>query len=995
MIPAPEPPRHRRPRLRGPAQKPKRQRRREKTAKVKPISASNMSLVFDTETFVDAAQQLRVGCYQLRRRSKLVEEGLFYDPASLTRAERRLIRRHSARRGLRLLSDREFVDKIFYPVAFGLNGTVVGFNLGFDTSRLAIGHDSARRKMRGGFTFRLSQDRSNPNVQVKHLSSRASIIRFASQVRQRTARSGRRAGRWVPVKRGFFCDVRTLAGALLGGSHSLLSLSKLLDTSHKKIESDEHGRRLTTKYLGYLRNDVQVTWECFERLRDLYATYGLDKTPITKLYSEASLGKALLRQMDIRPWRELQPGFPRRSLGRIMATYFGGRSEVRIRRQIARVLYLDFLSMYSTACARMGLWRFVIAKGIRSVEATLEVRSLLARIDVEDIRDDGLWKHDLMTIVQVNPDADIFPVRSRYDGEQYTIGLNYLSSDRPCWYTLADCIAATLLTGRPPDVIKALRYEPVGVQDDLGPIDLLGRPEFRIDPYRDDLFRRMIELRSDVKQRRNAAWVGGDQASADRFDAEQESLKILASSTSYGIFVELNVANCAKNQDLICHTGDSSFPVSLKNVEEPGRYFHPLLATLITGAARLLLATTEVLTEREGLGWMLCDTDSWALARPDGMTEQEFLVRAERIREWFQGLSPYATDDPILKLEDVNFGIEDGALTKEIVPLYGLAISDKRYVLFNVDEHGKPVIRKASAHGLGHLLAPYSEDEAPTEIPAPVTNLSTIGVDRWHYDLWYRIVEAALDGHPGQVDLDLPGYNEPAAARYAATTPNLLRWFRRFNADRPYREQVRPFGFLLSLQRTRRHVQGMEVVGDRERRGRGRAKDEPQPVAAFDKDVRTAVLRVFDRLTGFSLDPASMPTYRETLAQYHLHPEDKFLDGDFLDSGLTRRRHIRATSSIAIGKEADRWEEAQFVGLESDARIEYGESPEDRRVAIAELLTLTQGITTERLARAANLSVGEISMVRRGKRTPTIATVTRLREGLRNLRILHDVDNSR
>jgi len=35
---------------------------------------------------------------------------------------------------------------------------------------------------------------------------------------------------------------------------------------------------------------------------------------------------------------------------------------------------------------------------------------------------------------------------------------------------------------------------------------------------------------------------------------------------------------------------------------------------------------------------------------------------------------------------------------------------------------------------------------------------------------------------------------------YAATTPNLLRWFKRYNRGKPYREQVRPFGFLLAYQ---------------------------------------------------------------------------------------------------------------------------------------------------------------------------------------------------
>jgi hypothetical protein len=49
-------------------------------------------------------------------------------------------------------------------------------------------------------------------------------------------------------------------------------------------------------------------------------------------------------------------------------------------------------------------------------------------------------------------------------------------------------------------------------------------------------------------------------------------------------------------------------------------------------------------------------------------------------------------------------------------------------------------IRKASAHGLGHLLAPHREDDAPASFPVPALSLQTIGVERWQYDLWYQVI---------------------------------------------------------------------------------------------------------------------------------------------------------------------------------------------------------------------------------------------------------------
>ena len=55
-------------------------------------------------------------------------------------------------------------------------------------------------------------------------------------------------------------------------------------------------------------------------------------------------------------------------------------------------------------------------------------------------------------------------------------------------------------------------------------------------------------------------------------------------------------------------------------------------------------------------------------------------------------------------------------------------------------------------------------------------------------------------------------------------------------------------------------------------------------------------------------------TYAEALAQYHLRPEAKFLNGDFCDRGRTERRHVIATQIVHIGKEANKWEEHYFLG---------------------------------------------------------------------------------
>jgi hypothetical protein len=55
------------------------QSRKERVGKKsRSVSPSEFTLVFDTETTIDASQRLRFGSYQLRKGDRLDESGLFY-----------------------------------------------------------------------------------------------------------------------------------------------------------------------------------------------------------------------------------------------------------------------------------------------------------------------------------------------------------------------------------------------------------------------------------------------------------------------------------------------------------------------------------------------------------------------------------------------------------------------------------------------------------------------------------------------------------------------------------------------------------------------------------------------------------------------------------------------------------------------------------------------------------------------------------------------------
>jgi hypothetical protein len=319
-----------------------------------------------------------------------------------------------------------------------------------------------------------------------------------------------------------------------------------------------------------------------------------------------------------------------------------------------------------------------------------------------------------------------------------------------------------------------------------------------VDPIETDFYRKVIDLRQNVQSRLTLAKNEGRQDDVVRLDSEQLALKILASATSYGIFMEVNVEELGSKDSIQCFGADRMpFAVQTKKLEMLGAYFHPLLATLITGAARLMLAITERLAHDAGIDWAFCDTDSMALVRPSSMSEEEFLPRAQLVRRWFDPLNPYTRKGELLKLEDANFAPDESG---HLEALHCFAVSAKRYALFNIDPCGRPIIRKASAHGLGHLLAPYDESKAPAIIPAPSTPLRDIGVERWQYDLWFQIVSGALAGHPDTPDLNYhPALTDSAAGRYGATTPTLLSWFDTYNRNRAYADQVRPFGFMTAF----------------------------------------------------------------------------------------------------------------------------------------------------------------------------------------------------
>ena len=87
-----------------------------------------------------------------------------------------------------------------------------------------------------------------------------------------------------------------------------------------------------------------------------------------------------------------------------------------------------------------------------------------------------------------------------------------------------------------------------------------------------------------------------------------------------------------------------------------------------------------------------------------------------------------------------------------------------------------------------------------------------------------------------------------------------------------------------------------------------------------------------------------------------MHPESKFLNGEYLDRGPTRRRHIEVVAINHIGKEANGWEEQYYLGLNIDAQINYGIAPNNSARFIESLRDAANKFGQRELANAMGIA---------------------------------------
>ena len=153
----------------------------------------------------------------------------------------------------------------------------------------------------------------------------------------------------------------------------------------------------------------------------------------------------------------------------------------------------------------MHLWGFVTAEKITIVEnCQREISEFLNTVSVNFFFGKGAWK-TLAAFVQIIPDGDILPSRSKYSvaSNDWQVGVNHIYNDvanpNALWYSLPDVVASVILTGRVPNIVDAFRLEAIGKCSGLRPVSLRGN--VAVAPRQQDFFKIVIEERKRLGAR--------------------------------------------------------------------------------------------------------------------------------------------------------------------------------------------------------------------------------------------------------------------------------------------------------------------------------------------------------------------------------------------------------------------------------------------------------------------------------------------------------------
>jgi hypothetical protein len=217
-------------------------------------------------------------------------------------------------------------------------------------------------------------------------------------------------------------------------------------------------------------------------------------------------------------------------------------------------------------------------------------------------------------------------------------------------------------------------------------------------------------------------------------------------------------------------------------------------------------------------------------------------------------------------------------------PPFCLAVSAKRYVLFNWQNRSG----EASAHGLGHLMAPYDEPVA--------TRRERIGAPLRQEDLWKELIRAADSDKPDETRfMEMQGFHLPPRA-------NMRRGRRSFSDSSTDTTNTSragagssPLGSFCRCEPSRGSKWPMiSLTLSRMNFCGGESRDQPHHITS--SPARPRIMRPIVRKAGTFAVLAK--THARSPVRYHFHLETKFQGREFQRGPLKASACLRARAAI-------------------------------------------------------------------------------------------------
>lgn len=886
----------------------------------------------------------------------------------------------------------EFRRKIFLKY-LKAGSLIVAYDAPFEISRIAVKwNKSTKQRHAFSFYFRLFRDKKTgmlrpsgfePGLSIESLDAAKAMYRLIKYKfhADDAVHDEEQQSSGVHV-----LDLKTLTAVLTGKAYTFSSASEIFGTPASRARRTRP--RVTKPAIERLLRDVTGELELLNRLKRELEQHPLDLVP-ERCYSPATLDKGYFSAMGIKPPQE-KFKIPDEINGIAMQALAAGRAECMIRRTPVPVTYVDFHAQFPAVSTLLNCREILCAESLEFADCTAEARDMMERVTLDDCSRPAFWKQ-LRWYALVEPQEDVVPMRAKFgkrDDSDPTLGWDFLHSRQPIWLTGPDVVAAKLMTGKPLKILKAIKVIPHGVQAGLEPVKLYNQLE--VDPLRDDLAVKLVELRASLKNK-NPELAGG--------------LKVAANSAAFGLLCQMNVKDLDAPSPLHVFSGQASYFTPIEKVwEQPAEFYCPVMASLVTGGSHLLCAVLKSAVRDVGGHIAAMDTDSAMIVStkdgglipcagaphtlenyqlPSGHDAIRALSWAEvdRIRERLELLNPWrdTLKSPFLKLERENFNA-DG----ERCQLYAYCISAKLYCLFNLDGD-RLLVRKPSGHGLGFLQAPYSIDDWKKKAGRKWKEK----LPPWIFEAWHFIVSREL-GLPHKPPRWL---KQPPAMAVPLTTPQVLDRLGHFKDElRPFTVVTVPFpkkekGLLWKGYFVMPYTEKLDDLHGRP------TVNVVSGEAFFIHDANASTL---PKASGW----LSLKTMEDEINHILSRAESKFCtpSGGTCTSktiGLLVRRHIVAGEFHYIGKEAStRWASGPDLSMMDEA-AELDPTHETFReyervvdaMYIDEIRVQAKQFSTKRLSHRSRLAEDTIRRFKNGKDRIRPRTLKKL------TRAIHDLQN--